>query len=79
MSVYYCICFIYNRFYILERCRYYLIYIYIGAESDDKPGECGNEMEVSPPYHVPTRFCRHTGPDEKLSACGICKLVCSIQ
>ena len=77
MSDYYCICFIYNRFYILAQCRYYLIYI--GTEAYAKPAECGSEMEVSPPpYHVPTRFCRHMGPDEKSPACGICKLVCFI-
>ena len=58
-------CFIYNRFYILSQCRYYLIYI--GTEAYAKPAECGSEMEVSPPpYHVPTRFCRHMGPEKKI-------------
>ena len=78
MNAYYCICFIYNRF-LYHGAMLILSYIYIEAEGDGKPRECASEMEVVPPYHAPTRFCRHTGPDEKSSACGICKLVCSIQ
>ena len=79
MSVYYWICFIYNRIISWSDVN---IVLYIG---DDVTGDVGDNqtsecvMVETPPFHVATRFCHHMGPDDKLSACGICKLVCFIQ